>query len=239
MKHWADQYETIPKHALAARLTKRNMKVIAKAISDRLDTIEGSVVVTDNSIRWNRTHLADTEHEIKLGYWLVMNVGFEILSPYEFKHKYREQRHMPSYYVPTENEVKIINALTSDEYFYGYDYICDETGLSRAEAKEAIDKLRMVGVVKFARGLMNEDGEVCGSGFGIEYRTRAEALLYRFNDRKIVPIVSKWWVTNHDAAPENKRVSGPYSSSADAGRAREILERFEHHHNYWIEELES
>lgn len=46
-----------------------------------------------------------------------------------------------------------------------------------------------------------------------------------------------WWVTNHDAPEESKRVSGPYSTSADAGRAREILERFEHHHNYWIEEL--
>lgn len=49
---------------------------------------------------------------------------------------------------------------------------------------------------------------------------------------------AKFWVTNHDTVPENKRVSGPYTTSADAGRAREILERFEHHNNYWIEELE-
>lgn len=50
--------------------------------------------------------------------------------------------------------------------------------------------------------------------------------------------VGGFWVTNHDTTPENKRVSGPYTTSADAGRAREILERFEHHHNYWIEQLE-
>lgn len=48
----------------------------------------------------------------------------------------------------------------------------------------------------------------------------------------------RFWVTNHDTVPENKRVSGPYTTSADAGRAREILERFEGHNNYWIEELE-
>lgn len=47
----------------------------------------------------------------------------------------------------------------------------------------------------------------------------------------------KWWVTNHDAPIESKRVSGPYTSSADAGLARDILEKFEDNHNYWIEEL--
>lgn len=48
----------------------------------------------------------------------------------------------------------------------------------------------------------------------------------------------RFWVTNHDTVPENKRVSGPYTTSADAGKARAILERFENHNNYWIEELE-
>lgn len=50
--------------------------------------------------------------------------------------------------------------------------------------------------------------------------------------------IGNWWVTNHDTVPENKRVSGPYTTSADAGRARTILERFEQHNNYWIEQLE-
>lgn len=50
---------------------------------------------------------------------------------------------------------------------------------------------------------------------------------------------AKFWVTNHDAPEASKRVSGPYSTSADAARARSLLERFEQRHNYWIEELDS
>lgn len=51
-------------------------------------------------------------------------------------------------------------------------------------------------------------------------------------------IERKWWVTNHDAPEYAKRVSGPYTTVEDASLAREILERFEQHHNYWLEEIE-
>lgn len=55
---------------------------------------------------------------------------------------------------------------------------------------------------------------------------------------KVDELPKAWWVTNHDAPVESKRVSGPYTTNADAGMARALLERFEQHHNYWIEELE-
>lgn len=167
---------------LAAKLTKSNMKAVEKAIAARLDTIQGSVAVTDTSISWTCGHITEQERVLKLGQYLVMMNAWAIpMSAHEFKWKYEEiSPHLPSYYTPTDNEVKIIKYLTSDEYYYGYDYICDETGLDQATAKQAIDQLRSVGVVRFARGLMNDDGEVAGSGFGIRNTVRAEALLYRY-----------------------------------------------------------
>lgn len=177
-------YETKPKRALAARLTKRNIKAVAKAISERLDTDPLTVNITDCSVSWKTTNYQDKVYEIKLGQYLVMNVGFEILTKQEFEDKYREVHHLPSYYIPTDNEVKVMRALASDEYYYGYGYICDETDLTHEGAKAAIDNLRSLGVVYFARGLMNEDGEVCGSGFALSDEIRAEALLYRYHRYK-------------------------------------------------------
>lgn len=178
--YWADDYVTRQKRVLATQLKKGNIKVVAKAISDRLDTVRGSVKTTDTSISWTQEHLVEEEFTLNLGEYLVMNIGFEILSPAEFRAKFEEHHYMPSYYTASENEVKILTVLTSDEYYYGYDYICDKTELSRPDAKEAIDKLRFLGVVGFARGLMSDEGEVGGSGFGICSETRREALLYRY-----------------------------------------------------------
>lgn len=178
---WGKYYETKSTQVLATKLTKGNMKAVAKAIAGRLDTIQDSVVVDDKSIKWITSRILEQEHELKRGQYLVMTNAWAVAIPaHEFKWKYDEiTPHMPTYYTPSENEVKIIRAL-SDEYYYPYSYIEDETGLSRSEAKESIDKLRMVGVVRFARGLMTEEGEVAGSGFGIRDHTRADALLYRY-----------------------------------------------------------
>lgn len=177
---WADDYFTRRNRVHAAQLKKGNIKAVAKAISERLDTVQGSVKVDATSITWTRTLIDEETFTLHLGEWLIMNVGFEILSSRDFKAKYEQTFYMSSTYTPTENEVKILNALSSDELYYGYDYICARAEISQPEAKEAIDKLRFMGVVDFARGLMNDDGEVCGSGFGIKSDTRREALLYRY-----------------------------------------------------------
>ena len=131
---------------------------------------------------WPRVASDDKFYTIRLGQYVQTdNGGLKIYTPYEFKWASWEEYHpMPSYFTPNEHEAKILKAL-GDEYYYGYDYICDETGLTREEAKTAIDRLRTVGAVKFQRGLMNEDGEVGGAGFGIPDIERAEALLYRYH----------------------------------------------------------
>lgn len=182
MSGWGKYYTEKPHTVIAAKLTKSNMKTLTKAISDRLDTVPESVVVEGDSISWTYGHITEQERTLKRGQYLVMTNAWVIVLPaHEFKWKYDETTpHLPSYYTPTDNEVKIIQCLNSDEHYWGYDYICDETELSREEAKEAINKLRAVGVVQFLRGLMTEDGEVAGAGFGVCNTTRAEALLYRY-----------------------------------------------------------
>lgn len=177
---WARHYEAAPERVMAARLRKTNMRQLAKAIDQRLDTIQGSVTILESGIKWKQSHIGEIDQSIKIGEWLVMNQWVRVMTDMSFKYKYKEAHGMPSYYTPTDNEVKIISLLSNDEYFFGYDYICDETGLTHEQAKEAIDNLRSMGVVLFARGLMNDDGEVCGSGFGIENNLKAEALLFRY-----------------------------------------------------------
>lgn len=180
VKRWHKDYETKSKSVHAARLRKSNTKEIIKAINARYDTVQGSVQLEVGGISWKQQHIIDVEYFLRFGDWLVMDGSVKVVTPRDFTLHYEERHYMPSHYTPTENEVKIIRCLTSDEYYYAYQWICDETDLTREQAKEAIDKLRLIGVVQFARGLMNEDGEVGGSGFGIKSETRAEALLYRY-----------------------------------------------------------
>lgn len=179
-KRWHKNYQTKPKGVHAARLTKGNTNELIKAIKARYDTVQESVTLHKGGIEWVQSHILEVKYFLRYGDWLVMDGGVKVVTPYDFKHQYEEQHYMSSYYTPTDNEVKVMRALWSDEYYYGYDYICDETGLDRKQAKEAIDRLRLFGVVAFARGLMNEDGDVCGSGFGMQSHEKAEALLYRY-----------------------------------------------------------
>lgn len=61
--------------------------------------------------------------------------------------------------------------LTWGEYCYAYNYfeVVDENGnyLTKSELKKHMKPLLDIGLVELIRGLMNDDGEVCGSGFTI------------------------------------------------------------------------
>lgn len=71
-----------------------------------------------------------------------------------------------------ELQIKIIEAfLEQPDYAFGYKYFEKKTGGSRKEIKKIMDRLRKIEMVTYVRGLMNDDGEVCGSGF--ELTTRA------------------------------------------------------------------
>lgn len=69
----------------------------------------------------------------------------------------------------TDIEQRIIVAMYEGNhgFYYPYSYFEAETNLGRDVLKPAMKHLRELKIMDFARGLMNEDGEVCGSGFGI------------------------------------------------------------------------
>lgn len=69
------------------------------------------------------------------------------------------------------------------ELYYPYKHLEADTGYSRAEIKKSLDVLKKIGIVNYARGLMTEEGEVAGSGFGIPWGdayTAAELAIYRY-----------------------------------------------------------
>lgn len=69
-----------------------------------------------------------------------------------------------------ELKIKILEAFGgSDEYAYGYSYFERKTGEPRQRIKKIMDRLRKVEVVEHVKGLFNDDGEVCGSGFSLTY----------------------------------------------------------------------
>ena len=171
-----EYYRTKSKEALVAKITKRNIKKVSEWISDRLDVEKSSVI---NGMIYCET--GGSSFVAEVGEYIVMNhEQVRTMSKHQLECDYRKEFHsIPSYYTPSESQVKIIKVL-DDELYWGYDYICSESDLERSEAKAAIDTLRQIGVVDYARGLMNDDGEVGGSGFAILDRIKAEALLYRY-----------------------------------------------------------
>ena len=58
---------------------------------------------------------------------------------------------------------------STSEYCSNYGHLERETGYDRATLKKTIKELREAGLVEYVRGLMNDDGEVCGSGFCQNY----------------------------------------------------------------------
>lgn len=246
----------------AGKLTKKNFDEVA-AFIERC-TIEGLVKADKEAwtiqYKPNPRFAGNGPITAKLGDYVARNVGggdygdVLVLTPKEFKRQYKRNYSysLLKYYDLTDVEYNVLRSiLTQDcDLFYGYGWIEDYTGVDRKETKKAVDHLRELGILSYASGLMTEDGEVAGSGFGIDGATAelmAELLMRRkqdkdnayYPDTELPPAPKEWWVTNHDAPADNKRVSGPYSTSHDAAKAREAIERIKDTNiNYWIEELE-
>lgn len=64
----------------------------------------------------------------------------------------------------------------------------------------------------------------------------SRALVNLLNRSRIEAPPASWWVTDHD---NDRKVAGPFTTDSDAGKARAILEKFEDHHNYWLEKLQT
>lgn len=186
---WLSDYRTKSKYVMAARVTKRNINKALRLVEGHMSVVRESVETQDQTadqqaeIRFR--HWFDKEDNITtvtIGSYIITEHGrITVLSPREFSQRFDPIHRMPSFYTPTKDEVQILKKLRpDDEYYSSYDSICDMTGFTRERAKKAIDNLRSMGVVDYQKGLMNDDGEVAGSGFALGDPVRAEALLYRY-----------------------------------------------------------
>jgi hypothetical protein len=63
---------------------------------------------------------------------------------------------------------KILAALADNEgYFFGFATLMVETKMERREVRRIVRHLARRGLTEYAKGLWNEDGEPCGSGYRI------------------------------------------------------------------------
>ena len=71
----------------------------------------------------------------------------------------------------TELQIKVIETFLEDTTCsFGYGYLEQATGATRAELKPIIERLKKLDMIKPEKGLMDEDGEVIGSGWGLTTR---------------------------------------------------------------------
>ena len=71
-----------------------------------------------------------------------------------------------------ELKIKIIETFLEDDpdWCFAYDHFVEKTGESRENVKKVMDSLRKIEMVEYVRGLMDDDGQVAGSGFQLTTR---------------------------------------------------------------------
>lgn len=191
MNQWMDHYQQNRVYSMAL-VTKKTFLKVVELLKNRLDMADGEIEVDEANytVKFRTAMDAYMKRDfvtVKLGdYFSTRNERAEVFTKAQVKYDFtRKTLTPPSYYTPTDAQVKVIQVLSeNDEWCYPYNHICSETGLTRAEAKQAIDVLRQFGIVEFHRGLITEDGEVAGSGFGMGDLMRAEAMLWRYSEMK-------------------------------------------------------
>lgn len=176
------------------KITKKNFDEVVEFIKRCTD---GPVSIDHGrfEIKYQPHILKDNTVTAKLGDYVVRDVGGGFgavlaLNKREFKSQFTLQQQFGPlrFYTPTEVEYNVLRSIyeSDTDCFYPYDWIMDYTKVDRKETKKAVDNLRVLGVVSFLNGLMNDDGEVAGSGFGFEGMVQelmAELLISRYEKR--------------------------------------------------------
>jgi len=181
----------------AGKLTKKNFDEVVAFIQ----RCNGGEVIGDKTagtIKYTRNFLFNGGQEciVKLGDYVARNVGGgdngEVLCGGRrwFKENYTENQNYRSlaYYDLTDVEYNVLRSIVTHdtECFYGYKWIMDYTNVDRNETKKATVHLRELGILSFSNGLMNDDGEVGGSGYGFSTPMQellAELLMRRKQDK--------------------------------------------------------
>jgi hypothetical protein len=67
----------------------------------------------------------------------------------------------------SKNQVAIVKALVEhdSDYVLTFDHIAADTGIKRSTVRLVVRALARVGVTEYVRGVMTDEGEVCGSGY--------------------------------------------------------------------------
>ena len=67
-----------------------------------------------------------------------------------------------------ESHRAVLTALAENEgYFFGFATLMFETKMERRDVRRIVRHLARKGLTEYAKGLWNEDGEPCGSGYRI------------------------------------------------------------------------
>jgi DNA-binding transcriptional MocR family regulator len=72
--------------------------------------------------------------------------------------------------IMTDEQYKVLSVFFSNntDYCYPYRTFVSDSGLDLDTVKKTMKELKALGYVKVHHGLMTEEGEVAGSGFGLE-----------------------------------------------------------------------
>jgi hypothetical protein len=64
-------------------------------------------------------------------------------------------------------ENAVLRILPNNDFYHGLSRIARDAGIDKEDARFICQRLRNKGLAKYSNGLMNEDGEVAGSGYAI------------------------------------------------------------------------
>lgn len=178
------------------RITKNNFHDVCRFIDNC--TISAPLIdITNHTITFTSRSLGDNREQkvAKIGDYLMRNVTggdyaemfvlkrYEIKQRFSVKHNYAQL----TFYQLTDVEYNVLRCILAQntEWFYPYSSLEEYTGVDRKETKIATKHLRELGLLEFQNGLMTDEGEVAGSGFGISSPIQellAELLMRRKQD---------------------------------------------------------
>lgn len=83
----------------------------------------------------------------------------------------------------TEIQYDILSKMSSD-WCYPFRHF-DELNLTKKELSKEFKILKEAGFVYFTNGLMNDDGEVCGSGYGLDKTDEVYRLIDDWEEKNL------------------------------------------------------
>ena len=84
----------------------------------------------------------------------------------------------------TKIQYEILSRMSSSDYCFWFKHF-DDLGLTRKELSKEFKILREAGLVYYSKGLMTDEGEVAGSGYGINNEDEVWELLEKWEEKNL------------------------------------------------------